>query len=247
VFRVFKTALFVAVAWMTSSAVGATIEYHGTRYLTFVAQPDQVEIYWRDADGQRIGQFSRLQEYLAGQGRVVRFMMNAGIFEQDGTPSGLLISDGVTRLPLNQQAGAGNFYLQPNGVFFTLGGKAFVRTTAEFAKVKETPRVAIQSGPLLLRDGRTHPAFRQDSMNRLHRNGVGILRDGRVLFAITELDQPKRPNLWEFADFFRSQGCADALFLDGVISQMVVDPKEPVVSGNDFGAIFAVSEIPPRH
>jgi len=173
-------------------------------------------------------------------------MMNAGIFEQDGTPSGLLISDGITRHSLNERAGTGNFYLPPNGVLFILGGKAFVRTTAEFAKVNETPRLAIQSGPLLLREGRTHPAFREDSTNRLHRNGVGIRRDGSVLFAITELDQPKRPNLWEFADFFRAQGCADALFLDGDISQMVVDPKGPIAPGNYFGAIFAVSEVPPN-
>jgi len=32
------------------------------------------------------------------------------------------------------------------------------------------------------------------------------------------------------------------LFLDGDISQMIVDPKGPIPPRNYFGAIFAVSE-----
>jgi uncharacterized protein YigE (DUF2233 family) len=49
-------------------------------------------------------------------------------------------------------------------------------------------------------------------------------------------------NLFEFADFFRSRGCRDALFLDGDISQVIVDPKGAIPPGNNFGAIFAVAE-----
>jgi uncharacterized protein YigE (DUF2233 family) len=216
---------------------GAEVAYRGTTYLVA-----RISLYWLDPDGRRFGQLCAVQHFLEGRGRRVRLLMNAGIFDPTGTPNGLVIIDGKVRRPLNRSAGTGNFYLRPNGVFFVEGDRAAVRTTAEFAQERTVPRLAIQSGPLLLRGGVTHPAFRADSTSRLHRNGVGVRRDGTVLFAITEFDQPHWPNLWEFADFFRSQGCDDALFLDGDISQMVVDPAGPISPGNYFGAIFAVSE-----
>ena len=90
-----------------------------------------------------------------------------------------------------------------------------------------------------------HSSFRAESTNYLHRNGVGVRKDGKVLFAITEFGQSRYPNLYEFAAFFRSQGCADALFLDGDLSQMVIDPKGPIPAGNHFGAIFAISKPAP--
>ena len=55
--------------------------------------------------------------------------------------------------------------------------------------------------------------FKEDSKWRLHRNGVGIDKDGGVLFVMTEFGSAKKPNLWEFADVFRRLGCRDALFL----------------------------------
>lgn len=70
----------------------------------------------------------------------------------------------------------------------------------------------------------------------------GVRRDGRVVFAVTDLDHPRWPNLWDFADLFRALGCEDALFLDGDLSQMVVDPPGEIPSGNYFGAIFVVVE-----
>lgn len=51
----------------------------------------------------------------------------------------------------------------------------------------------------------------------------------------------KYPNLYEFADFFRSLGCEDALFLDGGISQMVVNPAGEIPPGNNYGTIFTVA------
>jgi uncharacterized protein YigE (DUF2233 family) len=105
----------------------------------------------------------------------------------------------------------------------------------------EAASIAIQSGPLLLDRNQIHPSFRRDSTNYLHRNGVGIRKDGKVLFAITEFGQRRYPNLYEFSEFFRSQGCEDALFLDGDISQMVTAPSEPITPGNHFGAIFAIT------
>ncbi|MEI9896928.1 MAG: phosphodiester glycosidase family protein [Chthoniobacter sp.] len=151
-------------------------------------------------------------------------MMNGAIFEEGGVPSGLLVIEHKIIRPLNTADGKGNFFLKPNGVFYIDDAGAHILSTPEYASLKVIPRLAIQSGPLLLRGGRVHPSFNPASTNRLHRNGVGVRRDGRVIFAITEFGQKKQPSLYEFADFFRSQGCEDALFLDGDISQNAVGP-----------------------
>lgn len=233
----------IGLVGLAPSGRGEKVERWGTRYEVFVARPDEVELYWRNPSGERFGTLARVQTFVEGRGRRVRMLMNAGIFEPDGTPTGLLTIGGNVLFPLNERAGRGNFFLSPNGVFFVGEKGAFVRTTAEYARRPgPVPRLAIQSGPILLRSGITHPAFRADSSSRLHRNGVGVRRDGAVIFAITEFEQPRWPNLWEFADFFRALGCEDALFLDGDLSQMVIDPAGPIRPGNHFGAIFAVME-----
>jgi uncharacterized protein YigE (DUF2233 family) len=233
-------AIWVVLPDMRAGEV--PIEYRGTRYRTFTCAPKDVKLYWRTSDGRPFQQFSKLQQHLRSEGHQVRFLMNGGIFEEGGIPSGLLIVGGKEERPLNTSAGKGNFFLQPNGVFYIDAYGAHVVSTTDYLSRKPTPRYAIQSGPLLLQSVRIHPAFRAESKNRLHRNGVGILPDGRVFFAISEFQQYKRPNLYEFADFFRSQGCRNALFLDGDISQMVCDPEGDIPPGNYFGAIFAVTD-----
>jgi uncharacterized protein YigE (DUF2233 family) len=60
-----------------------------------------------------------------------------------------------------------------------------------------------------------------------------------VVFAITAPGE--LVNFWDFAGLFLQLGCRDALFLDGDISQMAVDPDGPVAS-NRFGAMFVVAE-----
>ncbi len=220
------------------------VERNGTIFHTYIVSPDKVSLFWKDpSTGQPFHRFSNLQEYLNQNHKRIRFMMNGGIFEEHGIPSGLLVIDGQVLLPLNTAPGKGNFFLQPNGVFYIDKQGAHVTATSEYARRAPHPRMAVQSGPLLLADGKTHPAFRQESTSYLHRNGVGIrTSDGAVIFAITEFGQSRYANLFEFADFFRSQGCRDALFLDGDISQMKVDPEGPITPVNTFGSIFAVIE-----
>lgn len=236
-------SLLMAWALVPCASAGEIpIEYRGTRYRTFTCTPAEIKLYWLNPEGRPFHQFSKLQEHLRSEGRRLQFVMNGGIFEEGGIPSGLLIVNGEEERPLNTSSGKGNFFLQPNGVFYVDRYGAHIVSTADYLARKPAPRYAIQSGPLLLQKVRIHPAFRLESKNRLHRNGVGILPDGRIFFAISEFQQQKRPNLYEFADFFRSQGCRDALFLDGDISQMVCHPYGDIPAGNHFGAIFAVTD-----
>ena len=88
-------------------------------------------------------------------------------------------------------------------------------------------QLATQSGPLLVIDGKLHPAFREGSDSWLFRNGVGVISPKRVVFAIS--NEPV--NFHEFARLFRdSLGCSNALFLDGTISSLYTgDPKQRVI------------------
>ena len=98
--------------------------------------------------------------------------------------------------------------------------------------------------PLLLRKGIFHPAFKAGSPNKRLRNGVGVRsRDGQIIFAISDRDDRERGRvtLHQFASFFLHLECLDALFLDGDISDMVVEPGDnwkPVP--NTFAAMFLI-------
>ena len=68
---------------------------------------------------------------------------------------------------------------------------------------------------------------------------MGVDEKGRVIFAMT--DKRQEVNFWDFAGLFLKLGCKNALFLDGDISQMAVNPEGPVKS-NRFAAMFVVVE-----
>ena len=117
-------------------------------------------------------------------------MMNGGIFEPGGIPSGLLVQDGKEWRPLNRKEGEGNFHLKPNGVFLIGTKGAAVIRTEEYPPQGIVVRHAVQSGPLLPRHGKVHPAFRPQSASRLHRNGVGVTTKGEVVFAMSDFHSP---------------------------------------------------------
>lgn len=162
--------------------------------------------------------FAEADAWAEAGGRRLLMATNAGIFEPGLLPTGLFVSEGVEYAPLNTRAGAGNFYLEPNGVFVVdPEGRAAVRPTREHGGAV---RLATQSGPLVLADGAPHPLFNADSPNRRVRSGVGVdPRDRRVVWLALS-DAPVR--FHEMAMFFRDElGCSEALYLDGVISGMM--------------------------
>jgi uncharacterized protein YigE (DUF2233 family) len=215
----------------------------GVTYQVIRAPAASVGILWKDENGAPLRTFPAAAAYLTKKGAKPDTLMNGGIFEPGGIPSGLLVQDGRELNPVNRNKGEGNFFLQPNGIFLIGSAGAAVIRTDEYPLEGVAIRQAVQSGPLLLRRGKVHPAFNANSASRLHRNGVGVARNGEVVFAMTDLDSPKFPNLHEFAVLFRTLGCEDALFLDGDLSQMRSGPDMNKES-NRFGSIIAVMEIP---
>lgn len=186
---------------------------------TYVVDPklQPLGMFWKDKSGKLIKSFGNLRQTLAADKQELVFAMNGGMFKKGLSPQGLYVENGKTLAPLDTvQKGYGNFYLQPNGVFYLTDDKqAVVVQTKDFVHTAGV-QFATQSGPMLVIDSRIHPVFVQGSKNVNIRNGVGILPDGKVLFAISK----DRVNLYDFANFFLQKGCANALYLDGVVSRM---------------------------
>lgn len=248
-----KFLLFIATALPLAAAEirEEAITHAGVDFRVVRIAPKDLQVVWKNEAGEPYRTFDKVQDAFSKKGKTVRFLMNAGIFEPGGIPSGIHVEDGKEWLPLNQRTGKGNFFLMPNGVVsYWMGGKGGAvisplegwKARVQLAgKVRDFRQAsfAVQSGPLLLIHGRRHPAFRKNSDSRLHRNGIGVDKEGRFVCAITVSGQ--MVNFWDFAGLFLELGCTNALFLDGTISQMAVNPDKPFES-NPFGAIFVVAD-----
>lgn len=213
----------------------------GITYHILSAPASSIKVIWKDDAGKALRTFSEVARLMESKKIAVDTLMNGGIFEPGGIPSGLLIQEGKELNPVNRNRGEGNFFLQPNGIFLIHAGGAAVIRTDEYPLRDKNIRYAVQSGPLLLRAGKTHPVFRAESTSRLHRNGVGVAKTGEVILVMTDFRSVKFPNLYEFAGLFRKLGCDDALFLDGDISQMR-SGTDIQKDSNQFGSMIVVAK-----
>lgn len=171
----------------------ARMEHGGVIYHVLTVDPAQVQLRWKDADGTQLRAMARLKAEEEAAGRKVWAIMNGGIFEPGGIPSGLYVEKGVELRQLNLADAPGNFFLKPNGVFAVYADKAMIRESTSFELKRELGlnlRAAVQSGPLLLNHGDIHPKFSATSTNRLHRNGIGIQDvTGQVVLVMSAFKQ----------------------------------------------------------
>lgn len=196
-----------------------------------------LKFYLKNDEGENFKNFKNLQTWLnKKKNENLVFAMNGGMYKKDGSPQGLYIENGVTITLLDTLSeGYGNFYLQPNGVFYiTESNEGNVCRTEEFSD--EGVKYATQSGPLLLVNGEINSEFTKGSKNLNIRNGVGILPGGEILLAMSK----DKINFYDFADYFKSRGCKNALYLDGFVSKTYLPEKKWVSSLNDgyFGVII---------
>lgn len=207
-------------------------------YTVIEALPGEHEIrlFWLDPAGEPFVTLDAVRRHVEAEGDSLVMATNAGIYEPGFVPTGLHIEDGRILQPLNRDEGSGNFFLDPNGVFYVASGDvAGVVATEEWPRV-EGARLATQSGPLLLREGRLHPRFREGSDSCRLRSGVGVREDGTVVFAISN----GAVNFHDFALHFRDAlGTPDALYLDGGRSRMLIPAGARREDGR-FAGILAV-------
>jgi uncharacterized protein YigE (DUF2233 family) len=183
--------------------------------------------------------FASLDKFTAGKGERLLFAANAGMFQPDSRPVGLLVQDGEEKSPLNLKDGTGNFYMKPNGVFvINEKHEARIVESGDYVALLTAPTWATQSGPLLVHGGDMGPDFMDDSKNRKIRSGVGVRQDGMIVFALS-----RGPvNFYDFAQLFLTRlKCPNALFLDGDISAFYV-PGAKDTAPHSFGPMFGLVE-----
>lgn len=210
------------------------------KIISYIVDPKKqdLQLYWKDDKGQLIQNFENLKNYVAGKNRKLVFAMNGGMFQPDYTPCGLYIQQQKIVRPLVTASGSGNFFLKPNGVFYINNNNtAAICTTPNFTNDNKQVKWATQSGPMLVIDGAIHPAFKQGSANVNIRNGVGILPDNSIVFAISK----EEINFYDFAEYFKNLGCKNALYLDGFVSRMYLPEKNLSETDGSFGVMIGVS------
>ena len=216
-----------------------TVRYAGRRFTvcTVDLTKQRLELFWRDGRRVPFRGFGTLDTWLRRKGRQVEFAMNAGMFQDDGSPVGLYVERGHELRPLNLRRGHSNFTMKPNGVFMVTRAGAAVVESSRY-RGADSAVLATQSGPMLVISGHLHPSFRRGSESRLIRNGVGVASARKVLFAISE----DPVNFHEFATFFRDGlGCPNALYLDGNVSSLYSTALGRDDNAMALGPIIAVT------
>jgi uncharacterized protein YigE (DUF2233 family) len=218
------------------------ITFLGKRYFVFEADPHQYKVELFN-QVQNNGQLYSFTSIAATKGKNLVFVTNGGMYEKDFSPVGLYVSNGKTYNPINsRQDGTGNFYqLKPNGVFMINSkGDAKVLTTEDYVKLNPEPNIATQSGPMLLVNGVINSNFKEHSENVNIRNGVGVNKKNNVVFVIS-IDQV---NFYELAELFKEKlDCANALYLDGFVSQYFApEIQKAPLPGVQLGTFISVSK-----
>lgn len=217
-----------------ADAACAPFDHEGRGYVLCEVTPaDDLRLFHSGPDGL-YGNFAAVNAALAAQGMTLGFAMNAGMYAPDFSPLGLYIEDGAERAPIVTAAGPGNFGMLPNGVFCaTANGFAVIESRA-FAAKPRACRIATQSGPMLVIDGKLHPRFLPDSDSLYIRNGVGVSADGqRAVFAISD----QAVTFHQFGRLFRDAlDLPDALYLDGSISRLYAPELGRHDTGFPFGS-----------
>ncbi len=226
--------LFASLAAATSAneAFGADCRESTFKGLTYIAcdvhlAKDRLEIYYRDESHALIGTFDALERRLAKAGRQLVFAMNGGMFEESGDPVGLLLINGTTLHEINLNgwpdkapvpaASNGNFFVLPNGVFWTKNSNAAIANSANYSRTRPSPDQAIQSGPMLLENGKMPLSLERYNSPSFKRNGVCTGHAGVATFAISN----QSVSIRQFAEFMRDGlSCKDALYLDGCRSAL---------------------------
>lgn len=197
-----------------------------------------IAFYWKDENGRILKSLQQLKAIVEQKNLKLNFAMNGGMFNADFSPKGLYIENNILLTSLDTGKGEGNFYFQPNGVFYiTNDNKALVSKTEDYIDRTDV-KFATQSGPMLVIEGQINKEFRSGSSNRFIRNGVGILPNNKIIFALSK----QAINLYDFAEFFKAKGCVSALYLDGFVSRAYIPYKNWNQLDGDFGVMIGVTE-----
>ncbi|MCD1116092.1 phosphodiester glycosidase family protein [Chryseobacterium turcicum] len=178
-----------------------------------------------------------MKELTDSKNETLKFAMNGGMFIKNNMPKGLYIENYQKLNEIDTLSGEGNFYLKPNGIFYITTSNDYKILTSENFRFNSEIKYATQSGPMLIVDGKVNSIFQKKSKNLNIRNGVGILKNGEVVFAMSK----KEINFYDFAELFKNLGCQNALYLDGFVSRSYFPQEKWIQEDGDFGVMIGVT------
>ena len=227
-----------------------TLTLNRTAYSIYVSDLSKNDIQLNlnaNRNGPHFSSLGAVKKTLERQGKTPLMITNGGMFTPEYNPQGLYIDEyKKIKYPLEKgrDERLGNFYYQPNGVFYIDDQNTpHIDSTQQVATKIENDdfhvKIATQSGPMLVINNRIHPIFTKGSQNLNIRSGVGIGSNNKVIFAISNTPT----NFYDFAIFFRDiLQCKNALYLDGAISQMYLHDLNPGAIGGNFGPVISVTK-----
>ena len=234
--------LLIVITTMSISFIHQTkkITIEDERFVSFTVNPkkENLKFYWKNENGENFKNVENLKLWLKKKRKKLIFGTNGGMYKKDNSPQGLYIENGFKIIEIDTTTGNGNFYLKPNGIFYISIDK--IPTICSTEKFTDNKKInfATQSGPMLIIDGNIHSEFQKNSVNLNIRNGVGILPNNEVIFAMSK----KEINFYEFAKYFKELGCKNALYLDGFVSRTYLPEKKWKQTDGNFGVIIGVSK-----
>ncbi|TCP96026.1 uncharacterized protein YigE (DUF2233 family) [Cricetibacter osteomyelitidis] len=213
-----------------------TFTENQVKYGVFQAEADKVSFHWKDPQGKNYRSLTALKNALS-ETHHIQMLMNGGIYDKNNEPAGLWIEQGKTLKKLNTKRGTGNFHIQPNGVFAITKGKAQILTTQNYQKAKLKPDWAMQSGPMLIINGKPNRQFKPGLQSVYKRNAVCVTKENKLYFFMTLSGEP---NMYHLTQALLKQDCYNALYLDGSISNWYITGKFNSFHWQDFVGIIAV-------
>ncbi len=239
-----KKATFIILLIIASISVGfyqlGKPSNEDERFVSYIVNPKKqnLEFFWKNEKGEHFKNAENLISWLKSKNKKLLFSTNGGMYKKDNSPQGLYVENTITKSEIDALNGNGNFYLKPNGVFYlTTEKNPIICKTEDFVN-NGMIKYATQSGPMLVIDGEIHTAFKKNSTNLNIRNGVGILPNNQIIFAISK----KEINFYDFAEYFKKLGCKNALYLDGFVSRTYLPEKNWKQIDGNFGVIIGVTE-----
>jgi uncharacterized protein YigE (DUF2233 family) len=177
-------------------------------------QRERIAMYWKNADGEAFGSLRALLADIDRDGRV-QMAMNGGIYAKTTRRWGCISTRACRRLRLTALPAAATFLSVPAGCFICRA-KAKIVSIDKF-KPSSTIAYAVQSGPMLIENGTINWRLKPSASSRKLRNGVGITRQGQVIFMLSD----RETNFYDFACYAQSTlNVRQMLYLDGTISKM---------------------------
>lgn len=190
-------------------------EYNNNLYDVFIIKVDS-ELAKRISIEENLNRLggNEFNKYLASKLQVPFFFVTASIVDSTCTPLGLYVNSETKKGELNMKSGNGNFYLKPNGFFFTDSVGHVGVLAAEYYKSTNPFRNAIQSGPMLVSDKVINPQFDKNSKNKFLRCGVGLYKESNneyLIFASSQVPV----SFYQFSELFLDKyNCENALNLE---------------------------------